>query len=175
MKNFFKNNPEATEVYTTTDGNMFFTRNAAENHAKTLEDRKVTREVNPRTKEVAVVDADDPNAAALGTIQTGVDENGNPELKQIVAATDEKGNAQMHVVAVNDANSAEAKAANDAAVQEAIAETAQNSAVAQATQVAEKVAEVIAENATPPAQTPAKAEKAANQRAAKATTTKNTK
>lgn len=159
MKNFFKNNPEANEVYTTADGNMFFTRNAAENHAKTLEDRTVTREVNPRSKDVAVVDVDDPAVASVGTIQTGEDENGNPELKQILANTNEAGEVEMHVVAVNDANSVEAQAANDASVAQAAAEAAENFAKNQAEAAAE--AAVKAVESAKPATTPKTAAKAA--------------
>lgn len=96
----FEENPNLDEVYQTADENLFFTRNAAENHAKTLKAKNVKRIVRPDAKNVAVVDVDAPNVIGLDTFQTGVDENGNPNLKQAVMAVDEKGVGKLDSVDV---------------------------------------------------------------------------
>jgi hypothetical protein len=98
----FKQNPELNEVFETADGNSFYLRNAAENHAKTLKDKKITRKTNP-SKEVSEVDIDAPENAPLGLIQTGEDKDGNPDLKQIIAKVLEGETAELAVVPVNDA------------------------------------------------------------------------
>ena len=99
-KDIFKNNPNLKEVFITSDETAFYERNPAENHAKTLEDKTVTRLVNPSRK-VSEVDIDAPENATLGLIQTGEDKDGNPDLKQIVAKIIEGENAELAVVPVN--------------------------------------------------------------------------
>lgn len=96
----FDENPNLDEVYETTDGNQFFTRNAAENHAKTLKAKTVKRIVRPDAKNVSVVDVDAPNVIGLDTFQTGVDENGNPNLKQAVIVVNENGTGKLDTVDV---------------------------------------------------------------------------
>lgn len=96
----FDENPNLDEVYQTADENLFFLRNAAENHAKTLADKRVKRIVRPDAKGVAVIDVDAPNVIGLDTFQTGADENGNPNLKQAVMVVDEKGNGTLDSVDV---------------------------------------------------------------------------
>jgi len=98
-KDIFKNNPNLKEVFITSDETAFYERNPAENHAKTLEDKTVTRLVNPSRK-VSEVDIDAPENATLGLIQTGEDKDGNPDLKQIVAKIIEGENAELAVVPV---------------------------------------------------------------------------
>lgn len=96
----FDENPNLDEVYQTADENLFFLRNAAENHAKTLADKRVKRIVRSDAKGVAVIDVDAPNVIGLDTFQTGADENGNPNLKQAVMVVDESGNGTLDSVDV---------------------------------------------------------------------------
>lgn len=96
----FNENPSLDEIYQTSDGNQFMTRNAAENHAKTLQAKTVKRIVRPDAKNVAVVDVDAPNVIGLNTFQTGVDEEGNPNLKQAVIVVDENGKGKLDSVDV---------------------------------------------------------------------------
>lgn len=96
----FDENPNLDEVYQTADETLFMTRNAAENHAKTLKEKSVKRIVRPDAKNVAVVDVDAPNVVGLDTFQTGVDENGSPNLKQAVMVVDNDGNATLDSVNV---------------------------------------------------------------------------
>lgn len=103
-KEVFKQNPDLKEVFITSDNTPFFTRNLAENHAKTLADRNIKRVVNPSLSEVPTVDMDDANNAPLGLIQTGETEKGDPDLKQIVAQVQTDGAVDLTVVAVNDAD-----------------------------------------------------------------------
>lgn len=42
MNNVFKEHPNLKECYQTSDGQCFYTPNAAENHAKTLTDKNIT-------------------------------------------------------------------------------------------------------------------------------------
>ena len=56
-KEIFKNNPNLQEAFVTSDGNPFYSKNAAENHAKTLEDKTVKHLENP-SKKVVVIDED---------------------------------------------------------------------------------------------------------------------
>lgn len=96
----FDENPNLDEVYQTADENLFFLRNAAENHAKTLADKRVKRIVRPDAKGVAVIDVDAPDVIGLDTFQTGADENGNPNLKQAVMVVDESGKGKLDTIEV---------------------------------------------------------------------------
>lgn len=96
----FKENPNLDVAYGTTDGNYFPTRNAAENHAKSLKDKKVKKHVRPDAKNVNVLDADDPEVAAITTIQTGEKEDGTPDLKQVLAKTEDSGKTTVETVPV---------------------------------------------------------------------------
>lgn len=103
-KEIFKNNPELKEAFITVDGTPFYSRNAAENHARTLKSREITRITNPSISQVDALDMDDPQNVGIGLLQTGTDENGNPELKQVVAQLDENGSVDLAVQSVNDAD-----------------------------------------------------------------------
>lgn len=47
MDNFFKDKPELQEYFETSDGTKFYTENLAKNHARDLEDKKVTHVERP--------------------------------------------------------------------------------------------------------------------------------
>ena len=100
----FKQHPELKEAFVTVDGEAFYTRNMAENHARTLTSKEIKRVTNPSFSNVAPVDMDDPQNASLGLIQTGETEKGDPELKQIVAQVKNDGAVDLAVVPVNDAD-----------------------------------------------------------------------
>lgn len=56
-KDIFKTNPNLKEAYKTSDENYFYSKNAAQNHAKTLENKTIQELVNPSEK-VVLVNAD---------------------------------------------------------------------------------------------------------------------
>ena len=58
-KDIFKKNPDLPEVFITSDDNPFYTQNAAEIHAKTLQDKTIKHLKKPSQK-VSVVEDDAP-------------------------------------------------------------------------------------------------------------------
>jgi hypothetical protein len=58
MDNTFENNPNLKEYFQTSDGEKFYTKNMAENHARDLKDRSVTTVSRPADKEVKETAAD---------------------------------------------------------------------------------------------------------------------
>ncbi len=97
----FEENPNLDEVFQTADAELFMTRNAAENHAKTLEAKTVKRILRPDAKHVSVVDVTDPNVIPVGTFQTRIDENGKPNIKQAVVVLDNTGEGTLNSVEVS--------------------------------------------------------------------------
>lgn len=55
MKNIFETNPSLKEYFETSDGRKFYTKNAAENHARTLDKDK--REIKHVERDNAITDA----------------------------------------------------------------------------------------------------------------------
>lgn len=51
MDNTFENNPNLKEYFQTSDGEKFYTKNMAENHARDLKDRSVTMVGRPAEQE----------------------------------------------------------------------------------------------------------------------------
>lgn len=62
MNKIFKNNPELKEFYQTSDGQAFFTENAAKLHAKTLKNKSVFL-VEKSAKTAAQVESVKPKEA----------------------------------------------------------------------------------------------------------------
>ena len=53
MKNkIFESNPHLKEVYSTSDGEVFYNDNDARMHAKTLKEKKVDKVINPKFLDV---------------------------------------------------------------------------------------------------------------------------
>ena len=58
MDNLFKDKPELQEYFETSDGTKFYTENMAKNHARDLEDKKVTHVTRPEEESAKETAAD---------------------------------------------------------------------------------------------------------------------
>jgi hypothetical protein len=74
-KDIFKRNPNIPEAFITSDNEEFYTKNAAENYAKTLKDKTIKHLTNPSEK-VAIVEE---NSQAF--VQTGENQDGSPKVE----------------------------------------------------------------------------------------------
>ncbi|WP_395974265.1 hypothetical protein [Chryseobacterium cucumeris] len=74
-KDIFKRNPNIPEAFITSDNEEFYTKNAAENHAKTLKDKTIKHLTNPSEK-VAIVEESNQIF-----VQTGENQDGSPKVE----------------------------------------------------------------------------------------------
>lgn len=103
-KDIFSNNPTLDLYYKTSDGNAFFTKNAAHNHAKTLEDKSVkkvtkTSVKDDETKEIKTAEITVDSLLPAGDILSKEKSKANPdEAKAKVQEVLQKGAEGVVVV-----------------------------------------------------------------------------
>ena len=64
-KDIFKRNPNLKEVFITSDENPFYSKNAAENHARNLGDKTIQHVINPSEKLVVVEGDNKPDSTPV--------------------------------------------------------------------------------------------------------------
>lgn len=69
MEKVFQEHPALKECYKTSDGQCFFTKNAAENHAKTLEVKKVEHLERPSEATTSPTSEPDPKADEIKAVK----------------------------------------------------------------------------------------------------------